>query len=551
MMSLPKDRYQRSLFETDALVGDLFSYGELVRFEVLRDRVMPLFEQHREELEGMYCADNGRPAVDPVLLAQVTLLQYTERLPDRQAAEAVVVHLGWKSALGLDVGYSGFHPTRLVTFRARLCQAGLTDLVFDTVVDGLKQAGLVRERGKQRLDSTHVVGVVAKMNRLECVRETLRLALESLPEDAMEGDALAWALLCERYCKTSVDWRDQNKASLQQKMVQAGEDAAALLGWWEQQAGRWGQKAETQFALLQRVFGEQFEPVEDALTPCRSTPSGGVVNPHDPEAQWSSKDPRNETAWRGYKAQVVETVPEDGEKKPKGEPTEQFITAVVTTEAITSDIEGMSRVLQSQKEHHAIEPSELFTDAGYITDDTLYEAQQAGRELIGPARPSPKHLQGFTSEDFFVDVDDDGNPTALCPAGELNTQCALITEGSGSQYYRFEWSYKCDTCPRRKQCTKSKAGRRQLVVGLHHPLLQARRNEMKTDQFQERMHQRAAIEGTNSELKRKYGFGRSRYRGLAKTSLANSCAAAACDVSRWLRLVLWQRAQGGPVMLTT
>lgn len=547
-MGLARNTQQQSLFEAGALVGHLLERKELRRYLLLRDHVLPLLEQYREQLEALYCPDNGRPAVDPVLLAGVTLLQFMERLPDRQAAEAVVLHLGWKVALGVDIGYVGFHPTLLCIFRDRLVEAELGSFIFDVTVEGLRQAGLLRRRCKQRLDSTHILGDVAKMNRLECVRETLRLALESLPEEAMEGDALAWAVLRERYCETSVDWRDQNKASLQQKMVQAGADAAALLGWWEQQSGRWGQKADTQFALLQRVFGEQFELVEEALTPCRSTPSGGVVNPHDPEAQWSSKDPRNETAWRGFCAQVIETVPENGEKKRKGEPTEQFITAVVTTEAITSDIEGMSRALQSQKEHHDIEPSELYTDAGYITDDTLYEAQQAGRELIGPARPSPKHLQGFPSEDFFVHVDEDGEPTAICPAGELNTQCALITERSGRQYYRFEWSYKCDTCPRRKQCTKSKTGRRQLVVGLHHLLLQARRNEMKTEQFQQRMHQRAAIEGTNSELKRKYGFGRSRYRGLAKTSLACSCAAAACDVNRWLRLLLWQADQGGPTM---
>jgi hypothetical protein len=549
-MSLAKNTHQQSLFETGALVGHLCERKNLRRYRLLRDHVLPLLEQYRKQLEALYCPDNGRPAVDPVLLAGVTLLQFMERLPDRQAAEAVVVHIGWKVALGLDIGYAGFHPTLLCIFRDRLVEAELGSFIFDVTVEGLRKAGLLRKRGKQRLDSTHILGNVAKMNRLECVREALRLAFQSLPDEALQGDGPAWAVLRERYCETSVDWRDQNKASLQRKMVQAGEDAAALLGWWEQQSGRWGQKAERQFALLQRVFGEQFELVEGALTPCKSTPSGGVVNPHDPEAQWSCKGPDRKMEWTGSKAQVVETVPEDGEKKRKGEPTEQFITAVVITEAITSDIEGMSRVLEAQKERHGIEPSELFTDAGYISDDTLYEAQQAGWELIGPARPSPKHLQGFPTEDFFVDLDDEHNPKAICPAGECNTQCALITENTGKQYYRFEWSYKCDTCLLRELCVTNKTGRRQLAVGLYHHLLQARRNEMKPDQFQKRMHQRAAIEGTNSELKRKYGFGRSRYRGLAKTSLACSCAAAACDVNRWLRLVLWRADQGGPAMAT-
>lgn len=38
--------------------------------------------------------------------------------------------------------------------------------------------------------------------------------------------------------------------------------------------------------------------------------------------------------------------------KKKGEPTEQFITEVTTTEAIASDLDGMQRNLQAQGEHH-------------------------------------------------------------------------------------------------------------------------------------------------------------------------------------------------------
>jgi transposase len=39
---------------------------------------------------------------------------------------------------------------------------------------------LVKARGKQRTDSTHVVAAVRYMNRLELVGETLRAALNDL-----------------------------------------------------------------------------------------------------------------------------------------------------------------------------------------------------------------------------------------------------------------------------------------------------------------------------------------------------------------------------------
>jgi len=79
-----------------------------------------------------------------------------------------------------------------------------------------------------------------------------------------------------------------------------------------------------------------------------------------------------------------------------------------------------------------------------------------------------------------------------------------------------------------------------VCVGVHHDRLQARRREMKTEAFGQRMHQRNAIEGTISELTR-LGLRRTRYRGLAKTTLANDFLAAACNVRRWLRLLAWRQ----------
>ncbi|MCX7001732.1 MAG: transposase [bacterium] len=52
------------------------------------------------------------------------------------------------------------------------------------------------------------------------------------------------------------------------------------------------------------------------------------------------------------------------------------------------------------------------------------------------------------------------------------------------------------------------------------------------------MHQRNAIEGTISELTRN-GMRRTRYRGLAKTRLANYFHGVACNIRRWLRLLAW------------
>ena len=81
-----------------------------------------------------------------------------------------------------------------------------------------------------------------------------------------------------------------------------------------------------------------------------------------------------------------------------------------------------------------------------------------------------------------------------------------------------------------------------LVVGEHHDLLQQRRRDMQTDEFKHLMHQRNGIEGTISEFTRA-GARRSRYRGLAKTTLANYFQGAAVNANRWIRLAKWHKEE--------
>jgi len=63
---------QRSFHHTDYLCGDLF--GAANRYRLFREKIWPKLLELSPKLESLYCADNGRPAIDPVLLCGVTLL---------------------------------------------------------------------------------------------------------------------------------------------------------------------------------------------------------------------------------------------------------------------------------------------------------------------------------------------------------------------------------------------------------------------------------------------------------------------------------------------
>ncbi len=542
-MSLAHRDPQRSFLDVSFLAENLFDGQDL--YSLFRREVLPALEVRRSELEAMYCADNGRPAIDPVLVAGVTLLQFMEKAPDRQGLERLRFHLGWKHALGLAVDYAGFHPTSLVYFRRRLLENDKSRCVFDAILQGLEGKGWVKRRGKQRLDSTHILGLVASMSRLERTRQTVRLFLERLERTQRLGQVPGWEALRERYVDSDVPWHKLSKEVLAEKFRQAGMDMLALIQWVKSQKD-WTEQDKT--PLLERVFQEQFEITAAGPVARVQEASGTVQNPHDPEAQWATKDPKKIKAWVGYKAQIAETVaPEQGEAKPKGEPTEQFITEITTTEAIASDLDGRRRLEQQQQEHGLGCADELYVDSAYITDDTLAQAHQDGRQLIGPAMAS-RNARGelFTTDEFDVSI---AQRRAVCPAGHVSTQCSRIENtDTGQVQYRFEWSYLCDECPLKSQCTTANNGRRTVLVSQYHDHLQARRREMGTEAFRQRMHQRHGIEGTISEFAR-HGGRRTRYRGLAKTALANYCHGAAINVRRWIRLLQYRMSPDCAVSL--
>ena len=124
--------------------------------------------------------DNGQPALSPVRLMLTLILQFMEGLSDRQAADAVRSRIDWKYLLCMELTDPGFDHSVLCEFRSRLIENGWEQKAFDKILAYAQTAGYLKKRGQQRTDSTHVLGAVRELNRLEMVGETLRHALDSL-----------------------------------------------------------------------------------------------------------------------------------------------------------------------------------------------------------------------------------------------------------------------------------------------------------------------------------------------------------------------------------
>jgi transposase len=88
----------------------------------------------------------------------VTVLQFTENLTDRQAADAVRGRLDWKYCLGLALDDEGFDFSVLSEFRSRLVAGGREAALLEALLARLGELGLVGAGMPQRTDSTHVLG---------------------------------------------------------------------------------------------------------------------------------------------------------------------------------------------------------------------------------------------------------------------------------------------------------------------------------------------------------------------------------------------------------
>jgi transposase len=129
---------------------------------------------------------HGQPALPPGRLARVTLLPCAEGRSDRQAANAVRSRIDWKYVLRLELTDPGFDASVLSEFRGRLLAGSAESLLFDMLLTWCRDRQLVKARGRQRTDSTHVLAAVRALHRIEVVGEALRHALNTLAVVAPE-----------------------------------------------------------------------------------------------------------------------------------------------------------------------------------------------------------------------------------------------------------------------------------------------------------------------------------------------------------------------------
>jgi len=480
----------------------------------------------------------GQPAHPPWRLALVTVLQFAEGLPDRQAANAVRGRIDWKYALGLELADPGFDYSILCEFRARLIAGGAEQTLLDAMLARFRELGLLKARGRQRTDSTHVLAAVRAVNRLESVGETLRAALNALavaaPDWLMQHADAEWP---DRYGRAFEEWRLPKGEAPRKALGEViGTDGHRLL------AAAYGPSAPPWLRdlpavqVLRRAWVSQFYVEADRVTwrdrtdlPPASLRFG---SPYDPDARFGNK---RTTTWNGYKAYLTETCDED---------CPYLVVHVETTPAPVPDVAMTAPVHEALRSKDLL-PEVHLVDAGYVDADLLVDAKaEHGIELVGPVRPDTswqaKAGEGYDISAFSVDWD---ARAVTYPRGHKSVDWVVSHDawGTGTVHVGFK-DRTCRVCPSRPLCTRAKKAPRELTLRRagRHEAIQAARGRQDTPEWRALYDARAGIEGCLSQGVRVCGLRRSRYAGLAKTHLQHVATAAALNV---VRLSAWVQGE--------
>ena len=476
---------------------------------------------------------DGQPALAPAQLALVTIFQFAEGLSDRQAAEAVRGRIDWKYALCLPLEDPGFDASVLVEFRSRLIAGDAEALLFETLLAVLKEEKLVKRRGRQRTDSTHVLAAIHVLNRLEMVGESLRHALNTLATIAPEW-LRSWVPgeWFGRYSRRFEEYRLPDGPVARTALAERiGADGRRLLTAISETADLAWLLQVPAVRTLWRVWLQQFyagDPI--SWRKAEDLPPSAVVvsSPYDPDARYSKK---RETVWTGYKVHLTETC---------DEATPHIVTDVDTTPATTVD-HTVTGEVQKRLAARDLTPREHLVDTTYVTADHLVTSQtKHDCTLVGPIHENyswqSRAGEGFGAAQFVIDWE---REQATCPQGKTSKVWKPTLDSDRRDAINIRFDYEdCRDCSVRPQCVSSSRERALLIrpQPLYEALQEARARQ-KTDEFKERYATRAGIEGTMSQGVGLGDLRRTRYRGLAKTRLLHLLIATALNllrVSAWL-----------------
>lgn len=545
---------------------------------VFRREILPMLIEVEADFAELYSPSLGAPNKSVAVLLGILLLKEWHDYTDEQTLAAVGFNLQWQYALGLEPREAWICQKTLHNFRQRLLQSQRHQRLFEAVTRRIVDRFRV-DVGRQRMDSTHVVGAMQLLTRLGLFVKTIENFLFKLRRMASKEGAIARLLdalpqkFHERYLQRAGYFADTRSSLAARRLEACAQDLWELLDRFRANPTL---RQLKQYQQMQRLFREQcevpspsaaaaaapgaelpgavavatgeaplaaevLEAVSDPLSQGEAPPTDGERPPGSlgtplPEAAVAMKAPSTiaptslqnpsdpEATFghkgKGYQMQLVETC---GATNPF-----QVVTTYQLQGAHESDQTATLPLLETLDEQ-GLTPQEVSADSNYISGANIVGAQALGVTLLGPVRTSTGDPDRLTLADFTFDAT--AQHVVHCPAGQVPIRHQATRDQTGRSAY-FERAV-CEPCPLAAVCpTTINAIDRRLVWTPEALATAQRRQEQETPAFKEAYKIRSGIEATISHVKHDQGLGNLRVRGRTAIELVSCLKMLALNVKR-------------------
>lgn len=456
----------------------------------------------------LYSNDNGRPNFPVNILMGLDLIKEIRGYTDEVLLDEYAFNYQISFALGLrTLGERYFAPRTLYEFRARLYNYSLehpeqTDLIyaqFEKLTGHfIEAAGLNTDEA--RTDSTLIMSNIKLGGRLSLTYDVLVQAIKALPEHLL-NDSLKVFLQSDYKTQFLYKLKGTDMLSRIQGLIDHGVEVLQQV---EQHPEI---KTKVEIQRLQRFLKEQAVYSEEEklwlAKAAKEISSQSLQSAYDADATFRNKNGKKHV---GYALNLSETCSEENPV--------QIVTHYDLAPNTTSDIELLKRALPTLAKQGV---TDVYTDGGYYSPDLAEETQAQGITV---------HYTDMTGRKTSIDklpysaFEIENNQKILrCPANHEPLRTDFNDKGKVlSAHFNRE---TCEQCPHKEKC-RVKFQKKTTVLRVSQKALIADETRLKIENKElrkEATSKRAAIEGTNSALKRAHGVGKLSVRGIIKSNL--------------------------------
>ena len=476
----------------------LSSFSDIYDLVVPKDNILRKikelvdFEFIYEELRTEYCLDNGRNAIDPIVMFKYLLLKIIFTVSDVDVVERSKYDMSFKYFLDMAPEEEVINPSSLTKFRKlRLKDFNLLDLLINKTVEIAIEKKIIKSNSII-VDSTHTK---ARYNQ-QTPREVLLDYSKKLRKSVYQIDESMKSNFPAKVNNGILE--DEIKYC--QKLINVIENNEVI----------------SSYPSVKEKLNLLKETVEDDLEQLKLS--------NDLDAKLGHKTA--DTSFFGYKTHIAMT-------------EERIITAAVVTSGEKNDGKQLKDLVEKSVAA-GIEVKDIIGDAAYSEKENIEYTNKEEYKLISKLSKTVTHGNIRTNKNKF-EYNKDAD-MYVCEEGHMSIKKTSsrpkkhAKDGSGTVESYFFDVHKCKCCPKKEGCYKDGAKTKSYSVSIITNTHKAQMEFQETEYFKMKAKERYKIEAKNSELKHRHGYDVASSSGLIGMQLQGALSIFTVNLKRILAL---------------